>query len=46
MARASQGSSHPSDTINAVVEALDDFVGQHEQFDDLTLLSLFAREAE
>lgn len=46
VARAAQGSSHPSDTINAVVEALDDFVGQHEQFDDLTLLSLFAREAE
>lgn len=42
--RAVENTAHPADTIHAAVEAIDTFVGDHEQFDDLTMLSLFATE--
>ena len=44
LAHAPSGASHPKDAIRAVVEAIDCFVAGHEQFDDLTLLSLFVLE--
>ena len=43
LAKAVEGMTHPKDTIFAAVNAIDDFAAGSEQFDDLTLLSVFAQ---
>ena len=45
LAAAVEGTTRPEDAIHAAVDAIDTFVADNEQFDDLTLLSLFALEA-
>ena len=44
LAQAVAGAHGAEEAINAVVTAVDSFTGEAEQFDDLTLLSLFVLE--
>lgn len=44
LAAAVDGTTRPEDAIGAAVDAIDRFVADNEQFDDLTLLSLFYRK--
>ena len=46
LAKAVAGSTSAEEAVRAAVDAVDTFVGETEQFDDLTLLSLFAKGDE
>jgi sigma-B regulation protein RsbU (phosphoserine phosphatase) len=46
LAAAVCGATCPADAVSAAVDAVEAFVEDCEQFDDLTLLSIFAREPE
>lgn len=46
LAKAVAGSTSAEEAVRAAVDAVDTFVGETEQFDDLTLLALFAKGDE
>ena len=46
LAEAVRGATCSADAVHGLVESIDAFVGASEQFDDLTLLSLFAHDVE